>query len=82
MQQGRFEGIIPFILLFLLLFYAHSKIYDLLAYLYDKIKDKFRKLFPPKPGQKEIHEPVQGHEPVQAHEEIQESAIQPHEPVR
>jgi|GEM_PF-2548876 hypothetical protein len=75
MQQGRFEGIIPFILLFLLLFYAHSKIYDLLAYLYDKIKEKYRKLFPLK-LKNEVHEPVQAHEPVQVHETVQES---PHE---
>ncbi len=82
MQQGRSEGVIPFILLFLLLFYAHSKIYDLLAYLYDQIKEKHRKIFPPKPKQNKIHEPVQTDVPVQTHEAVQESVAQPHESVK
>lgn len=82
MQQGRFEGVIPFILLFLLLFYAHSKIYDLLAYLYDIIKEKYRKIFPPKPKQNKINEPVQADMTVQAREAVQESAAQPHESVK
>ncbi len=56
MQRGRFEGIIPFVILFILLFLVHSKLYDLLSYLYDKIKARFRKMFPPKPKQKAVSE--------------------------
>ncbi|OQY52658.1 MAG: hypothetical protein B6245_23450 [Desulfobacteraceae bacterium 4572_88] len=39
--KGMLEGVIPFIILFTLLFFVHSKLYDLLSYLYDKIKEKF-----------------------------------------
>ncbi len=54
MQQGRFEGVIPFILLFLLLFYIHSKLYDMFSNLYGKAKTSYRKKFPLKPKQKEL----------------------------
>ena len=56
MGRGKLEGIIPFILLFLFLFYVHSKLYDLMSYLYGKLKRKYRKHFPTKPKQKAISE--------------------------
>jgi hypothetical protein len=54
MQQGRFEGIIPFVLLLLLLFYIHSKLYDLFSNLYGKAKTSYREKFPRKPKEKEL----------------------------
>ncbi|OQY58429.1 MAG: hypothetical protein B6245_11955 [Desulfobacteraceae bacterium 4572_88] len=49
MGGGRFEGVIPFVLLFLLLFFIHSKLYDMLSRLYGKAKRAYRKMFPAKP---------------------------------
>lgn len=46
MGRGRLEGIIPFVILLVLLFYLHSKLYDLGSYLYGKIKKKYQERFP------------------------------------
>ncbi len=50
--RGAFEGIIPFIILFALLFFVHSKLYDFGSYLFEKIKGKYLKFFPVKSEKK------------------------------
>ena len=54
MGRGKLEGIIPFIILFALLFYLHSKLYDLGSYLYGKIREKYKERFPKAEKKKEL----------------------------
>ncbi|QTA91656.1 hypothetical protein [Desulfonema magnum] len=50
--RGALEGVIPFIILFALLFFVHSKLYDFGSYLFEKIKEKYLKYFPSKSREK------------------------------
>lgn len=58
--KGMLEGVIPFIILFLLLYFVHSKLYDLISFVYDKIREKFfsssaeKEKIRPAPVKKEI----------------------------